>query len=49
MFGRWVNGAMLIAARTVDRRLEPEGGYLMERREGKRVEHPARLEPAGGQ
>jgi hypothetical protein len=46
MFGSEVDGAMLIAAGAVDRRLEAEGGYLAERREGQRVEHPARLEPA---
>jgi hypothetical protein len=40
---------MLITAGAVDLRLEPEGGYLANRREGQRVEHPAMLEPAGGQ
>jgi hypothetical protein len=39
MLGSRINGAMLIAARTVDRRLKPEGGYLAERCERQRVKH----------
>jgi hypothetical protein len=40
---------MLIAARTVDRRLEPKRRDFAERRDGQRVEHPVRVEPVGGQ
>ncbi len=40
---------MFMAGGAVDRRLESEGGYLAERREGQRVERPARLERAGVQ
>jgi hypothetical protein len=44
-----VDWSMLIAAGAIDRRLEPEGGYLAKRREGQRVEHAARLEPTDSQ
>jgi hypothetical protein len=49
MLGSGINGAVLIAAGTVDRGLEPKGGYLGECREGQRLKHPARLEAAGSQ
>ncbi len=49
MPGSRINGAMFMAGGAVDRRLESEGGYLAERREGQRVERPARLERAGVQ
>jgi len=49
MFGSWINGTMLIAARTVDRRLEPKRSDFAERRDGQRVEHPVRLERASRQ
>jgi hypothetical protein len=38
-----VDGPMLVAAGAIDLRLEPEGGYLAERRERQRVEHPAKI------
>ena len=49
MFGSWINGAMFIEARAVDRRPEPKGDHLAERREWQRVEHAPRLEAASGQ
>jgi DNA-binding response OmpR family regulator len=49
MFGRRVDGSRLVAAGAVDGGLEPEADYLAERREGQRVKHQARLEPADGQ
>jgi hypothetical protein len=49
MFGSQVDGTMLIEAGAVDPRLEPKRRDFTKRREGQRVEHPARLEPASGQ
>ena len=43
MFGSRINGTMLIAARTVDRRFEAKGSYLAERRERG---HGSRWRPA---
>jgi hypothetical protein len=46
MLGSRIDRAMLVAGGAIDSRLEPEGGYLAERRERQRVEHPSRLEGA---
>jgi hypothetical protein len=44
-----VDGAMLIAAGTIDLHLEPKRGYLAKCREGQSVEHGPRLRPASSQ
>jgi hypothetical protein len=41
MFGSRVDEALLIAGGAIDRRLEPEGAYFAERREGQ----PSSLPP----
>jgi hypothetical protein len=43
MLSGLVDWAMLIAARAVNLRLEPEGRDLAERHEGQRVEHPPKV------